>query len=165
MLDYINIISKYYPGVQCTSSGAPDDYAAIQWVSDPIAKEDLDVVYLAEVKTDKIIELSVAAESEIINGFWSSALGTPHVYDSEPEDQLNLIGSVASGDDMYYACRDTVESAKQYLLHTNAQLTQVVRDGRDVKLAVLQKFNNKRNSVLAAADVVSIVAITWESVE
>ena len=165
MINYLNIISTYYPGTQCSTSSSIDDYDSIQWVSDPIPKEDLDLIYLVQIKTEKIIELSVDAEGEIINGFVSSALGSPYWYDSQPEDQLNLIGSVSSGDDMYYACRETLDSMKQYLLHTHEQLKQVVRDGRDVKLSVLQKFNDKRNAVLGCTTQQQVDAITWDSIE
>lgn len=161
MKDYIHLIATYYPGTQCSTSGTRDNYSAIQWVSVPISQVDLDAAYLAEVKTDKILELSVAAESEIINGFASTALGTEYWYDSEPEDQLNLVGSVASGDDMYYACRVGQGGTKQYLLHTHLQLQAVLQSGRDIKLAVLQKFTTKRDAVLACSTEAQVSAITW----
>lgn len=161
MPNYLEVISECFPDAEAYTAGDPTVYGNIVWVTTPIAQATLDVAYLAQLKTDKIIELSVAAEDEIVNGFPSLALGTEHWYDSEPEDQLNLIGSVASGDDMYYSCRETQTGPKTYQLHTHAQLVQVLQSGRDIKLAVLQRFSNKRDETLAAITEQEIMAITW----
>ena len=103
-INYLDIIGEYYPDAQATCIGNPEVYAEINWITDPIDQAELEAVYLTDYKTQKIIYFSELTREDIINGFVSTALGTPHLYDSQPEDQLNLTGSVASQLDMYYAC-------------------------------------------------------------
>ena len=50
---------------------------------------------------------------------------------------------------------------KVYKSHTNAQLVVVINSGKDVKLALLEKFAMKQAEVMAAIDAVGIAAITW----
>ena len=102
---YVEIVREYFPTVEVTCSGDPGVYANLNWVSTVIAEADLQTAHLAEHKTNKIIEFSEMAREDIINGFTSSSLGAPHSYDSEPEDQLNLIGSVTANVTMPYSCR------------------------------------------------------------
>ena len=105
--DYIEILGDYYPDVEAIAVGDPTVYSNIQFISTVIPQADLDLAYLAKVKTDKILEFSEYARIEITSGFVSSALGFPHMYDAEPEDQLNLIGAVASGTDVLFSCWPT----------------------------------------------------------
>lgn len=128
--------------------------------------------YLLETKISKINELSLACKNDIISGFESSALGTPHIYDSEEVDQLNLVGSVATtaptpdtpaGYSIYYAVRDVNTNEKSYQLHTHGQLRQVLADGAQRKLFLLQKFATKRAIVEAQTTVSGVNAITWDS--
>jgi hypothetical protein len=105
MPNYLDMLSSYFPGVGAYTTGNPEVYDDIVWVSTPVAQSDLDVAYVVEYKTNKIIEFSEQAREDIINGFDSSSLGTPFSYDSEPEDQLNLIGSVTANVTMPYSCR------------------------------------------------------------
>lgn len=104
MVDYIGLISEFYPDTICYTTGEPDNYAAINWETTAIPQTELDVVNLTKYKTDKTLLFSEYARQDIEAGFYSSALGYPHYYDSKQEDQLNLVGSVASGADMPYAC-------------------------------------------------------------
>lgn len=106
MLNYLEILGEYYPTVDAWTTGDPNVYADIQFSGSPvISQAELDAVHLVDYKTKKIIYFSELAEEQVIAGFDSSALGTPHMYDSAPEDQLNLIGACTTGDDMYYAVR------------------------------------------------------------
>lgn len=280
--NYLDIIGDYYPtaSAHVNAGDSPDVYTDIVWDSTSISQAELDYVKLIDVKTEKIIAFSELAREEIVVGFTSSALGTPHTYDSEPEDQLNLIGSVATSVDMYYSCRaytqgnqtvdiggaatgtestgfnnDTTQYAasieidgtgvavsfagqdaqtindlitalngdtnfsvvalaelsggniklssltygsastvnivdtnlfssltlyvglltaingvdgkdniKNYEFHTHTQLLQVLNDGKDVKLAVLQYFNTKRTEIENAPDIATVDAITWNYV-
>lgn len=104
-VNYLDIIGEYYPDVQATCHGDPTIYAEIEWIAGSISQAELDAVYLTDYKTQKLVYFSELAREDIVNGFDSSALGSPHKYDSDPEDQLNLTGSVASQLDMYYANR------------------------------------------------------------
>lgn len=273
--NYIDILGEYFPGVEAYCSGDPTVYANVVWVSTPIAQVDLDAAVLADCKTDRILLFATYAQDEIVDGFLSSALGYPHMYDSEPEDQLNLIGAATTQADMDYSCRassagyqiidvggavvgtdatgfvndptvynvevvidgvseyfsiagqdaqdyDTLIAAinadflnkatisivsgnlklvsdsygatstisiidancfnslstyvalntavdgidpstvlKEYKLHTHTQLLQVLNDGKDVKLDILQKFNVKKAQILSAVDEAAVLAITW----
>ena len=278
MIDYIELIADFYPDTICYTTGDSTDYSSIVWETIPIAQTELDTVYLTKYKTDKIMIFSENARIDIEQGFESSALGFKHWYDAQPEDQLNLIGSVASSSDMYYACRPytrpyqvidcgglatgtratglandttvynaeivvngvssyisitgniaqtyddlllevnndlqlTVDATmviengnlvlygnqygstetvniidssfgaamtdyikidppvagtdgntnglKEYKLHTHTNLLTVINDGKNVKLFILQKFNVKKDQILAAADITAVDAITW----
>jgi len=277
--NYLATITKYHPTEVVYTTGDPKVYASIQWTGQPITQAVLDAEHVIEVKTAKLIELSIAAGTDITSGFKSDALGFPHWYDSELEDQINLIGAVASGSAMVFSARDydracqvvnvsglasinsptgyannstlytaevkidgtstyfsfpgqiaqtygefinlmnldvdfsalgsaeflngdicirsktygkiaTVEiidtnvfsslgsfqsimpkatgldgkdnPVKKYNLHTNAQLLQVINDGKDFKLTMLQKFNVKKGQVLAATTENNISSIIWE---
>ena len=163
MLNYIDIIGNYYPGTICYSAGDPADYNSIVWDSTPISQAELDATYLIDYKTKKIIEFSEQAKTEITSGFASSALGTLHWYDSETEDQLNLIGAVTTNTDMAYACRNsTANDTKEYKIHTHNELLTVINAGKDIKLAALQKFNVKREQITVAANQTAVDAIVWE---
>ena len=145
MIDYIDVISKHYPNIQCETKGEPDNYGAIVWVSGGvISKEELDSQALNQAKAEHTQALSDEAERRIRSGFWSNALGSPHFYDSDIEDQINLIGVVTVGTDSPYACRPGSQTAlKQYIFHTAAQLRQVAEDGKQVKFhkqLVYQKY-------------------------
>lgn len=121
-------------------------------------------VILAQI-TKHIEGLADTARELIENGFQSDALNL-HTslkwYDSEIEDQLNLIGNVEAGDDTVHACRDTQGGPnKVYSLHTNAQLRAVLKDGRDRKLAILQEFAIRKAQCLAATTKAELDSITW----
>lgn len=111
-------------------------------------------------KTNKIMALSQACETEIVSGFMSNALGAPHTYQSDRDDQLNLIGMVASGTDDYFKCFDFATSWG-YKLHTASQLLQVLNDGKNTKLIKLQKFNTLKEQVLSATTKEEIDLIVW----
>lgn len=117
--------------------------------------------------SQKITELSGIAGDLVTSSFQSDAGGL-HAelkwYDSEKEDQLNLIGSASSidaGESTIYFYRDTVGGTKIYVPHTRAQMKKVLQDGRDRKLAILVEFNTKKVAVLAATTMIEMDAITW----
>ena len=167
MITYIEAISAFYPNYQVSSTS--NEYADIQWGTyAPISQEELNSKILEITKTKKIQELSDACERAIISGFESSAVGEPHIYDSEAVDQINLIGAVMStaptqaepmGYSIYYACRDVASGVKEYHEHTHFQLRQVLADGAQVKLTQLQTFHMKRLAVMAATSVSQVEAI------
>ncbi len=118
-----------------------------------------------QTMTKKIEDLAIEARSSIEGGFSSLAGGlhsTAKWYDSEIEDQLNLVGNVEAGDDTIHAHRSSQGAQdKVYTNHTNAQLRTVLRDGRDRKLAVLQEFATKKALALAATTKGELDAIQW----
>lgn len=102
--------------------------------------------------TARIATLSAACEDAITSGFTSSALGAPHTYQSDRDDQTNLLGShataIATGQSVPHKCRDGA-SVWAYRLHTPAQMTQVLADGAATKLGHLQRFGLLRDQVWA----------------
>lgn len=111
------------------------------------------------VKTEKLVELSQACETAIISGFESSALGTAHTYQSDRDDQLNLVGMVTANVDDYFKCFDG--NTWDYRLHTASQLHQVLIDGKDQKLAHLQRFATLKGQLDLAVSEAEVSAIVW----
>ena len=124
-----------------------------RWSLDPEA------VYSAKVR-----EINRECEAGITGSFQSDALGQPHQYSSQLDDQLNLTGAIVRGLDMPYACRD-VQGVKAFRLHTFVQLRQVGDDFTVFKLQLLQKANELKQQLdqaLAAGDLAALEAVTWE---
>lgn len=109
--------------------------------------------------------INSACEQAITAGFTSAALGAPHTYSSQLDDQLNLTGAILRGLDMPYACRDE-QGQKEFRLHTIDQLRLVGDDFSQAKLQLLQRANRLKqllDAARAAADVDGLAAITWEA--
>lgn len=120
-----------------------------------------------ELHKSKAREFDTACESAITAGFQSSALGAPHQYSSQLDDQLNLTGAILRGLDMPYACRDE-QGAKAFRLHTAAQLRQVGDDFTLYKLQLLQRANELKQQLdlaLEAGDAEAMAQIRWEAVQ
>ncbi|EPZ4326337.1 hypothetical protein ACXM96_002247 [Pseudomonas aeruginosa] len=108
-----------------------------------------------------------ACEATITAGFQSAALGEPHQYSSQLDDQLNLTGAILRGLDMPYACRDE-QGVKAFRLHTAAQLRQVGDDFTLYKLQLLQHANELKQQLdlaLEAGDAEAMALIRWEAVQ
>lgn len=105
---------------------------------------------LMDSKNLKIEELSTNTENSIISGFESIALGAIHTYQSDRDDQTNLMGLVVSNSDELFKCQDS-NGVWSYKLHTVAQLKQVFDDGKTVKLNILVDFNTKKEAILNAS--------------
>jgi len=164
MISYINIISEFFPKVQCYAIGDGAAYnTLIHSGGDPIPSiEALNVAILSKRKIEKITAFSDNARNEIVNGFLSSALGTSFYYDSQPEDQLNLVGVVASFQESLYPCRSNgPTSPKEYRLHTHAQLLQILYEGKNIKLVILEKFNNKKALVISVTTIEELDTVVW----
>ena len=120
---------------------------------------------LVRVHAQKYQVVNNACAQAITSGLWSSALGAPHQYSSQLDDQLNLTGAVLRGLDMPYACRDE-QAVKEFRLHTAEQLRQVGDDFTLYKLQLLQHANELKqhlDAALAAGDLAALEAITWEA--
>ncbi|UOG59040.1 hypothetical protein [Leptospira noguchii] len=90
-------------------------------------------------KRDSLIKLvNSICESKIIAGFTSSALGAPHFYNSDRDDQLNLIGLVSLIVPVLYKCTDET-GIKGYRNHSANQIKHVLGDGAIRKTLLLQK--------------------------
>jgi hypothetical protein len=168
-ISYLDVLTKYYPGVHAHAHGS--DYSELHWdEGGPIPQNELEAKMIDIAKEKKIEELSFACEQDIIGGFASSALGEPHMYDSEEVDQINLLGAIAAispmngvpdGFAIYYACRHISTGDKSYEEHTYMQLRGVLQDGSMFKLGKLQQFHMRRATVDACQSIAEIEAITW----
>ncbi len=117
------------------------------------------------VHTNNMQNINHACEAAITAGFQSDALGAPHQYTSQLDDQLNLTGAILRGLDMPYACRDE-QGVKEFRLHTAEQLRQVGDDFTLYKLQLLQHANELKkqlNAALDDGDLSALEAISWEA--
>jgi hypothetical protein len=82
-------------------------------------------------KKIRIEQLKQETKTAIESGFYSSALGVPHTYDSKlPQDQINLLGAVLKNVDIMFTCINE-NGIKKQRLHTPAQIRKVMSDGGD----------------------------------
>jgi hypothetical protein len=103
-----------------------------------------------DAAAQRINDLSGDCEAAITAGFVSAALGADHTYQSDRDDQLNLVGAAQAGTDMPFKCADSA-GVWEYRQHTADQIRQVLADGAAVKLAHLQAFAQKKGMVEAIA--------------
>lgn len=103
---------------------------------------------IRQIADRRIAALSADCEAAIVSGFISNALGAPHRYQSDRDDQVNLVGAATAGVDMPFKCSDE-DGVWAYRLHSSAQLQQVLADGARVKLGYLQRFATLRAQVEA----------------
>lgn len=170
----IDTIATLHPSISCHSVGDPDTYSSIDWGELPLEEIPTETTLrqeqLALYKQAKIAELSESCRLAIVGGFSSSALGTPHVYDSDIEDQINLAGAFIvtlpsaanpDGSTVPYACRNATTLIKSYITHTHVQMQQVLQEGAAFKLALLQHFNGLRDQVNASTSVSEVLGFEW----
>jgi len=121
---------------------------------------------LNQVKEQKINEINKVAEKKIVSGFTSSALGSPHLYQSEPIDQLNLLGVVQTAqltnENQLFKCSPDNGKTWEYKEHTPEQLVQVLKNGKETKISILLKANELKEKVKHATSAEEIQQITWE---
>lgn len=139
----------------------PDWIAYEQWVSQGNTPEPY--ATLEQVKQAKEEEINYACEAAIIGGFESSALGEPYTYDSDIEDQINLIGAViaaGSGLSIEYKCYDN-QGVKSWVEHTPIQMQQVYMDGLVYKVTQLKKATILKDMIKAAQNINDVLGINW----
>jgi hypothetical protein len=115
---------------------------------------------MATLLANKIIELNAACEAKIISGFDSVALGSSYTYQSDRDDQLNLIGVVASGVDQVFKCQDS-NGDWDYRPHTIEQLTVVLNDGATRKTSLIIECSTLKAQAAAATTKAELDAIVW----
>ncbi|EKT4494002.1 hypothetical protein QEM27_001709 [Pseudomonas putida] len=155
---------RYHPSLQWF---ACDGEVQSGWAHDGQTFVCLDVVSLEDRHTAKFTEINQRCEAAIRAGFWSAALGSPYLYSSQLEDQLNLTGVVLLAQPSPYACRDE-QGHKEFRLHSAEQLLQVSGDFTVYKLQHLQRANmlkQQLDQALAAVDRDALEAVTWEGAQ
>jgi hypothetical protein len=118
---------------------------------------------LEDIKAGKLAALSYACQEEVFSGFSSDALGSPHTYSSQIEDQMNLIGvqiQAIAGQSVNYVCVDSA-GVKEGRLHTPAQIQQVFAAGAGIKQNLISKFHQLREQVEAATIADVVHQISW----
>lgn len=116
------------------------------------------------IKSTKTNEINTKCSNEITAGFKSNALGSEHIYQSEQIDQLNLIGVVTAGQDDYFKCGVADADGNivwNYEMHTITQLQNVLKDGKAIAQALLQKANTLKVQVANAQTIDEVNAIQW----
>ena len=124
------------------------------------------VTALALLHARKVAQINMACETAITAGFWSQALGAPHFYSSQLDDQLNLTGLVLHSQDSAYPCRDE-QGLRAFNAHTAAQLLQVSNDFTRFKMRLLERagaLKQQLDHALDAKDAQALEAIEWSEV-
>ncbi|WP_104759559.1 hypothetical protein [Helicobacter bizzozeronii] len=85
----------------------------------------------------------------LARGFVSAALGSPHRYDLNTEDQINLQALINAGIDAEFRCKEPEADFKTYKKHTKAQLKKVFADGLAYKARVLNFYGKQKESLHA----------------
>lgn len=119
----------------------------------PNAKsDDVDVTpLLASKKRAAIGELNGACAIRITGGITLSVLGSPHRYDTEEHDQLNMLGLLQNGVQQYdFPCADA-NGVKADRTHMAAQL-KAVRDAFIGFKGELLKINRLAKAAVESAD-------------
>ncbi|WP_078125864.1 hypothetical protein [Leptospira alexanderi] len=96
------------------------------------------IIDISKRRKELIRSVDRFCELKIIAGFDSSALGEIHHYESDREDQLNLIGSVSLNSEVLYKCTNSL-GLKEYRTHSASEIKQVLNDGAIRKVALLQR--------------------------
>ena len=156
-IDYLGVIKD---GFTLNQPKEFDKWNSTTWEAD-----------IDSIKTSKLSSINITCKKAIISGFKSSSLQDEYLYQSDRDDQLNLMGLVANGIDNFLKCglatiilENTIEKEVitwDYKLHTIAQLKQVLGDGAKYKLDLLTKANNLKNQVQNATTVNELDGINW----
>lgn len=119
---------------------------------------------LNSVKSERASAINKACRLEIISGFESSALGSPHQYPFKEEDQSNLTATFLlanqQGVSKPFKCWDS-SGVSEYRMHTFAQIVQVGADAETHKMAALVKANTLKAQIAAATTAAEVEAIVW----
>jgi len=111
----------------------------------PIPEAEL----LEEYREWLLDRLEEKTNEDLEQRFESSALGTPHYYKSDVDGQINIIGAVMAGVDMYYSCAD-VNGVVKMRYHTAAQISQVFQDGVTFKQTIMNNYYAKKDEIETA---------------
>lgn len=116
---------------------------------------------LANAQAAQIVTITQACGIAIVAGFTSSALGAAYTYPSQPNDQTNLIGAVASGlANVPFWCADAT-GVWGIVPHTAAQIKQVLADGSALRMTYSAKLDALVKQITSASTVAAVQAIVW----
>ena len=123
---------------------------------------------VAAAREVKLAELSAACAAEILGGYSSAALGAPHTYPSNPNDQSNMNASVtasllpgqAADWTALFMCEDA-DGLWAMRPHTAAQIQQAGHDGYTAILQPRVKLDGLKAQVAAATTAAQVNALSW----
>lgn len=119
---------------------------------------------LKKSKDNIVNEIGKQCETAIISGFPSQALGSEHFYQSDRDDQINLMGLVTAGNDDLLKCglkNDDETITWEWKPHTKEQLKAVFDDGAAYKKEQLIKSATLKAQISAATTVEELDLIVW----
>ncbi len=155
----ITLLTKYLEAEGISES--PDGYIAF-FNGEPRAVTTSEILEVSRMA--KISELKLACTTSIQSGFTSSALGSPHTYDSElPTDQTNIIGAMVaslSGASVPFTCTDS-NGYKEQKLHTSTQLQQVFQAGMQHIVINKSHYDSLKKIVEQATTLEEINGVIW----
>lgn len=121
-------------------------------------KEYLETL-IVNARQEKNAELNATCNSLLAN-FKSSATGVERIYDSEVEDQLNIIALVAAGVDSYLRCA-LPGAPKENIKHTAEQMKQIFADGLKYKSIIIGICGILKSFVESQTSIDRIRSINW----
>ncbi|WP_411821245.1 hypothetical protein [Leptospira sp. 'Mane'] len=108
-------------------------------------------ISLADLKTVLEVKAKAKCSQLIVSGFTSLALGSPYKYDSNMEDQSNLLANVARNTSVKHKC--TNANGITFLMdHTAEQIKQVLEDGSVRKTEILTRYRELVNQIASASE-------------
>lgn len=120
---------------------------------------------LQQAQTRKTQQLNEACQASIEAGFISEALGTPHFYPSQKDDQLNLIGMATAAylnnEVNLLKCREISTKKMHRDLHMPEQLKKLLNDAQDFKMVRFMHYDTLIAQVKAAPTVKAVETIQW----
>lgn len=145
---------------------------------DKTEKEKVEVgeIELATIKERICNKIDEICSNLIVSGFKSDALGEKRIYQSDERDQLNLIGTVASGIGGRFKCKqlaipiiegeEPVIPKWEFILHTNTQIKQVLEDGKNRKEFLLEHCFKQKSAIQALNNYDAVISFDilqgWE---
>lgn len=113
---------------------------------------------LARQKLAAVAHLNGAAASRVCGGITVTAAGAAYRYETDPHDQINILGLLSDGVQQYdYPCKDT-NGVKADRRHTVQQLKSVKDAFIGFKGEVLRRCRAAKSAVESAADAAGVQA-------
>jgi len=160
LVDYGDILKSKYPNKLWGGSGAT--YDRIVWKDGVVIPQaELETHRPAVTREHLLIfatsRLDEGYKSAADSGFVSTALGTPHVYPSKAENQLDILGStlvsiVAPTATIPFPCFDLATNSVVTAPHTSTQWQQVFLDGVAYKQDLFAKYGTQKAGLSTLTD-------------
>lgn len=168
-----HILMQHYPGAQWSLGGT--DYTGLEWYGPGVkpTEAELTALWFAVLKDEKIASLKAACRAACFSGYTSSALGSPHLYETEQDgnknDQINLTAIhsdacanlATPGWTQKMTCTEISTGIKARRAHTAAQARDVAVGAKAMIDGHLETLWTKIDAVNAATTVAEVEAISW----